>query len=62
MARALTAETINASSACPQCARAERLNLQALVDSDLRSYAKWLVCGHCGWDQRNSARSQSEKR
>lgn len=52
MGRVLTADTINGSSSCPLCGKGDRLNLKALVDSDLRSYASWLVCGHCGWDQR----------
>lgn len=53
MGKMLTAENINGASSCPSCGKNDKLNMKALVDSDQRPYVKWLVCGHCGWDQRS---------
>jgi Zn ribbon nucleic-acid-binding protein len=52
MIETLTGKMITAKSICPNCWKQNRLNLMALSDSDHRIYSKWLVCGHCGWDER----------
>ena len=48
-----TAGNCGERSVCPDCGKGNRLNLRVLTDSDHRVYSKWLVCGHCGWDQRD---------
>lgn len=60
--RRLTAESVTVASVCPKCGKGNRLNMKAQIDSDQRIYKKWLVCGHCGWDQRGrAALAQSEE-
>jgi predicted RNA-binding Zn-ribbon protein involved in translation (DUF1610 family) len=60
--KGLTAENVSGQSVCPDCGKQNRLNLQALTDSDGRIYSKWLVCGHCGWDQRGSSFSSAYRK